>query len=52
MIVAFEYAVGREIWMPSDWEDGRCTEEEHDADLQVWNTAWTVASDSEFTLED
>jgi len=52
MIAAFRQAVGREIWMPSDWEDGRCTEEEHDADFQVWNTAWTAALDSEFNLED
>lgn len=42
MAAAFEDLHGREPWLPSDWEEGRCTEAQHDADLCLMNAAFVL----------
>lgn len=39
MAEAFKRLHGRDPWLPSDWEEGSCTEAQHDADLALWNGA-------------
>lgn len=43
MAAAFKALHGRETWLPSDVEDGHCTEAEADADLNLWNAAARIA---------
>lgn len=43
MDAAFRQAFGRGSWLPTDVEDGKCTEADHEADVALWNAAWTVA---------
>lgn len=43
MQAAFEAVFGRDPYMPSDVEEGLCTERQADADLAAWNDAWNLA---------
>jgi hypothetical protein len=48
MAPAMAYVLGRPTWMPSDWEEGRCTEAEHEADIALWGRAWDLAKGKYF----
>ncbi|WP_262267192.1 MULTISPECIES: hypothetical protein [Microvirga] len=48
MASAMAYVLGRPTWMPFDWEKGRCTEAEHEADMALWGRAWDLAKDTYF----
>jgi hypothetical protein len=48
MATAMGYVLGRPTWMPSDWEEGRCTEAEHEADFALWGRAWDLAKSQYF----
>lgn len=48
MAEAFEATQGREIRFPSDVESGACTQEESDADLAMFNSAWGLAKAAGF----
>ena len=50
MLNAFETVYGREVWFPSDAEDGRCTEAEADADMALMDAAWEKARASGWTV--
>jgi hypothetical protein len=43
MACAFEKTLGREVWLPSDLEAGRCTQEQCSEDQALWNAAWGFA---------
>jgi hypothetical protein len=43
MFEAFRRAFGRTCWLPCDAEEGKCSAEDSDADLKLWNAAWAVA---------
>lgn len=46
---AFNQVFGRDPYMPSDWEEaGTCTEAQCNADLDLWNAAWTKAKRARF----
>lgn len=46
---AFNQVFGRDSYMPSDWEEaGTCTEAQCNADLDLWNAAWTKAKRARF----
>ncbi|WP_114944414.1 hypothetical protein [Microvirga calopogonii] len=48
MAAAMAFVLGRPTWMPSDWEEGRCSEAEHEADFALWGRAWDLAKTSYF----
>lgn len=48
MAEAMEHVLGRPGWMPYDWEEGRCSEGEHEADVALWNRAWDLAKTEYF----
>lgn len=43
MDAAFNRAFGRSCRLTSDVEEGRCTDAEMQADVDLWNAAWTQA---------
>ncbi|ABM97114.1 hypothetical protein [Methylibium petroleiphilum] len=51
MAEAFEATQGREILFPSDVESGACTQEQSDADLALFNSAWDLAKAAGFDAE-
>ena len=50
MLMAFEIAIGREAFLCSDVEAGRCTGPEEDEDILLWNDAWNWARENDFFL--
>lgn len=44
MDAAFKKLAKRSIWMPYDFEEGNCTEAEHDIDFRMWNMSWDMAT--------
>lgn len=40
---AFRRTFGRNPWLGSDVEEGRCSENDSDVDLAYWNAAWDQA---------
>lgn len=40
---AWRALIGREVRLPCDVEDGRCTQAECDRDTERWNAAWEMA---------
>jgi hypothetical protein len=47
---AMQRVLGRATRMPSDAEEGNCTQAESDADTTLWNTAWDQARLAGFDL--
>lgn len=44
MAPAFRKLAGREVWMPSDVEEGNCNEVDEAADIRLWNAGWAFAT--------
>ncbi|WP_339803423.1 hypothetical protein [uncultured Marinobacter sp.] len=49
MSAAFERAVGRPSWLPSQVDEGLCTDVDVTTDMDLWNSAWDIAKDTAFT---
>lgn len=51
MEAAFRHIMGRDPWMPCDREEGKCTEDDEQADVHAWNAAWEKAKARQFRAE-
>ena len=45
MDAAMDTVLGRPVWSVLDVEDGTCTEEQNQRDVNLWNAAWEMAFD-------
>jgi hypothetical protein len=52
MAAAFESVFEREQALPCDVDEGLATQEQVDADIDVWNDAWNIAHANRFYLTD
>lgn len=43
--------MGRELRLPCDVDEGLHTQEESDADFDIWNQAWSLAVSQSFYLD-
>jgi hypothetical protein len=47
---AFIEVMGRDVWWPSDVEEGKCTDaQQQQADFTLWGDAWGIAKASGFS---
>ena len=51
MAAAFETVVGRPHWLPSQVDEGLCTDVDVTTDMDLWSDAWDIAKENEFTTK-